>query len=379
MNKIVIIGTGLAGYMLAQELRKLDSNIHLTLITANDGAFYSKPLLSTSLTANREIHQIATSDAAVMANKLNADIRVATLVTRIDTSQKKIETNSGIFDYTKLVLAVGSKVIPVPLLGDAANEILSVNDLEDYARFRECIVEKKSIGILGAGLVGCEFANDLVNADFEVHVIDPSLYPLQRLLPEKVGRLFEKILKENGLYWHLGQLVSEINKINRGYELVLSHQQKLKVDVVMSAIGLQPNVHLAQISGVRTNYGISVDSFLQTNVQDIYALGDCAEVNGQVLCFIAPLSHCARALAKTLLGDLTHVVYPVMPVVLKTPSCPIVIVSPHRDSIGNWHVEGEGTDLKALYYDTEMKLSGFVLTGKRTRERADLIMQVHHL
>jgi rubredoxin-NAD+ reductase len=375
-HPIVIIGSGLAGYGLARELRKLDQAVPLTIITANDGAFYSKPLLSTSLTAKRDVTAIPAADAAAMSKQLNAEIQVASIVTQIHPEDKIVETLSGSVRYQKLILATGSSIINPPLLGNATTEIFSVNDLEDYARFCEVIANKKRIGLLGAGLVGCEFANDLTNTGHEVHVIDPAFYPLQRLLPEKLGRVLEGALQENGLKWHFGKLVSEINKVNNDYELTLSHQEKLQVEIVMSAIGLRPNIDLANSSGIKTNYGILVDRYLQTNVSDVYALGDCAEVSGLVLFFVAPLLHCASALAKTLVGNPTEVIYPVMPVVLKTPSCPIVIVSPPRNVSGEWQVEGEGKDLKALYYDQDHSLCGFALSGKMVLEKNQLIKEV---
>lgn len=376
---IVIIGSGLAGYMLAKEIRKLNKEIPLTIITANEGAFYSKPLLSTSLTAKRTVATIPTADVATMAKDLNADIRVATTVTKISPKDKSIETISGSIHYSKLVLATGACVIAPPLLGDAVSEILAVNDLEDYARFCEIIANKKKIAILGAGLVGCEFANDLINTGHEVHVIDPAFYPLQRLLPEALGRVLESALGDNGLTWHFGKLISEMNKTAQGYKLTLSHQEELNVDVVMSAIGLRPNIELASVSGIKTNYGILVDRFLTTDTPDIYALGDCAEVSGLVLFFVAPLLNCATALAKTLTGEPTEVIYPVMPVVLKTPSCPIVIASPPRNIQGEWRVEGEGRNLKALYYDANQNLCGFALTGKMVVEKMRLTKEMSPL
>lgn len=373
---ITIIGSGLAGYMLAKEIRKINTTSPLTIITANDGAFYSKPLLSTSLTAKRDVTRIPTADVAAMSKQLNAQIHVATEVKRINTEKNIVETLSGDFSYDKLVLATGSTVISPPLLGNATDSVLSVNDLEDYARFCEVIANKKKIAILGAGLVGCEFANDLINTHHEVHVIDPACYPLQRLLPERIGKILETALQNKGLNWHFGKLVSEVNRVDGSIELLLSHQERLQVDTIMSAIGLRPNINLAQASGIKTNYGILVDRFLRTSVPNVYALGDCAEVSGHVLFFVAPLLHCAAALAKTMLGDETQVVYPVMPVILKTPSCPIVIASPPRNIIGQWYIDGEDNDLKALYYDEYQQLCGFALTGKKVAEKNSLVAQV---
>jgi rubredoxin-NAD+ reductase len=372
-SSIVIIGTGLAGYILAKELRKIDTQSHLVIVTANDGTFYSKPLLSTSLTAKREIAKIATADVVTMAKQLNAEIHVATTVSRIDSANKRLELLNGFIPYQKLVIATGSSVIRPPLLGNAVDDILSVNDLEDYARFCEVIAGKKKIAILGAGLVGCEFANDLINTHHLVHMIDPACYPLQRLLPERLGRILETTLAENGLNWHFGHLVYEVNRIDSGYRLVLSDRRQLDVEVVMSAIGLRPKIELAEKAGIKTNYGILVDRYLQTSHQDIFALGDCAEVGGLVLFFVSPLLQCAKALAKTLTGNPTQVVYPVMPVVLKTPSCPIVIASPPRNLSGNWVIEGEGRDLLALYYDNNKQLTGFALTGKKVARKNELV------
>lgn len=375
-RSITIIGSGLAGYMLAKAIRKLDQDIPLIIITANDGSFYSKPLLSTSLTAKRQAAQIPTADVATMAKELNADIRIATNVTKIDPATKTLKTLNETLTYDQLVLATGASVINPPLLGNAVDHILSVNDLEDYSRFCEVIAQKNKIAILGAGLVGCEFANDLINTGHEVHVIDPAFYPLQRLLPERLGRILEQTLQTAGLHWHFGKLVSQMDKLDDNYRLTLSHQENLDVEVVMSAIGLRPNIELAQSSGLKTNYGIIVDRFLQTSEPDIYALGDCAEVSGHVLFFVAPLLQCVNALAKTITGTQTEVVYPVMPVVLKTPSCPIVIASPPRNIMGEWHIDGEEGHLKALYYDEEHNLCGFALTGKRVVEKNTLVKEV---
>lgn len=373
---LAIIGSGLAGYMLAREFRKLNTTQPLTIITANDGTFYSKPLLSTSLTAKRDISKLATANVVSMAKQLNAEIHIATTATRIDTCNKRVETLNEQIPYEKLIIATGSTVIRPPLLGNAVDDIFSVNDLEDYARFCDFIANKKRIAILGAGLVGCEFANDLINNGHDVHVIDPAYYPLQRILPEPLGRVLEKALASNGLNWHFGKLVSEINRHGSCYQLVLSHQDILEVDVVMSAIGLRPNIELASASGIKTNYGILVDSYLQTSDAHVYALGDCAEVSGLVLFFVAPLMECAKALAQNLAGNPVKVVYPIMPVVLKTPSCPIVIASPPRNSTGNWTIEGEGNDLRALYYDSTSNLVGFALTGKKVAEKNLLIKEM---
>jgi len=161
-STIVIIGSGLAGYTLIREIRKLDKAIPITLITREPGYFYSKPMLSTALASKKEASQLITTASEGMASQLGIDILAETDVSAIDATVQTLQTSAGQISYGKLVLALGSDQIRIPLEGNAASEVLTVNDLEDYEKFRQAIVGKKKVAIIGAGLIGCEFANDLV-------------------------------------------------------------------------------------------------------------------------------------------------------------------------------------------------------------------------
>jgi rubredoxin-NAD+ reductase len=166
--------------------------------------------------------------------------------------------------------------------------------------------------------------------------------------------------------------VDRIDKDKDRYTLTLSNGNFLETDVVLSAIGLRPHIALAKDAGLRVDRGIIVNKFLATSAASIYALGDCAEVCGTVLQYVAPLLACSRALAKTLAGEPTEVVYPAMPVVLKTPSCPLVVSPPPQDIEGQWQMSGEAMNRCALFYDNQQQLRGFALTGTMVKERANL-------
>lgn len=211
MKQIIIIGTGLAGYMLARELRALDSDAPLILITAKEGNFYSKPQLSTALTMKRSAEQLVTKSVDDMREQLNASIHTHTTVTNIDHANNQIEIKSEqgatqTLTYSKLILAIGSTTIHPPMLGNAVGDIISVNDLEQYGEFREMITDKKRIAMLGAGLVGCEFANDLSNVGYDVSVIAPAAYPVDRLLPREIAHELQTALADNGVNWVLETL-----------------------------------------------------------------------------------------------------------------------------------------------------------------------------
>lgn len=145
---------------------------------------------------------------------------------------------------------------------------------------------------------------------------------------------------------------------------------------MLSAIGLQPNVALARAAGLETGAGIRTDRLLRTSEPDIYALGDCAEVDGLVLPYVIPITHGARALAKTLLGEPTEVLYPAMPVVVKTPACPAVVCPPPAPG-GDWSVSADADGVKALHRGPDGESTdGFVLFGAHVKERMALAAQL---
>lgn len=376
MKPVIIIGSGLAGYGVAKEFRKLDTTTPLMIITGDDGRSYSKPMLSNAISKGKTVDQLVMADTHAMAAQLNAEIRTNARVTAINGAAHEISIGNEQIKYSKLVLALGASPIRLPLAGDAADTVLSVNDLQDYAQFRHAIEGKKKIAILGGGLIGCEFANDLANGGYQVHVIDRNQQPLGRLLPESVGVRLQKKLQDIGVVWHGGDTVKRIDHENGAYKITLESGSVVVADVVLSAIGLQPNVELARSAGITVNRGIVVDQYLQTSVQDVYALGDCAEVVGHVLPFVMPLMRAARALGDTLAGRQTKVIYPAMPVAVKTPSYPLVILPPPQGAVGEWQMTEEGESIRALYVDEQCEMKGFVLSGTFTSEAHKLAGQV---
>jgi len=141
---------------------------------------------------------------------------------------------------------------------------------------------------------------------------------------------------------------------------------------VVSAVGVRPSTALAKASGIATNRGVLTNRLLETNAPNVYAMGDCAEVNGHVLVYVAPLMAAARALGKTLAGEPTEVSYPAMPVTIKTPACPVVVAPPAMGAEGEWQIEADGNNVKAQFRDSSGALLGFALTGDATREKMAL-------
>ncbi|MCK1790079.1 NAD(P)/FAD-dependent oxidoreductase [Pseudomonas violetae] len=369
---VVIVGTGLAGYNLAREFRKLDGETPLLLITADDGRSYSKPMLSTGFGKNKDADGLSMSEPGAMAEQLKAEVRTHTRISGIDPGHKRLWIGEESVIYRDLVLAWGAETVRVPIEGDAADCVFPINDLEEYARFRAAAAGKRRVLLLGAGLIGCEFANDLMLGGYEVQLVAPCEQVMPALLHPAAAAAVQAGLESLGARFHLGPVLNRLQRVADGLEAHLSDGQVIPCDLVVSAIGLRPRIDLAAAAGVQVNRGVVVNRHLQTSHANIYALGDCAEVDGLNLLYVMPLMNCARALAQTLAGNPTTVNYGAMPITVKTPVCPLVVSPPPRGVEGVWTVEGQGADIKALCRDASGKLLGYALTGAAVMEKLAL-------
>jgi rubredoxin---NAD+ reductase len=251
-----------------------------------------------------------------------------------------------------------------------------VNSLDDYSRFRAASAGRRRVAVLGAGLIGCEFANDLAGAGYEVDVIDVAPQPLGRLLPPEAASAMREALARIGVRWHLGKTTRSVERTGKGYAVLFEDGTRIDTDAVLSAIGLRPRTALAQAAGLAVNRGIVVDRFLRTSDANVYALGDCAEVEGAVLPFVLPIMHAARALAATLAGREQPLRYPAMPVVVKTPALPAVVCPPPAGAAGAWRSDSEPGGIASRFVDAGQRLLGFSLVGTSSSHKQRLLKEM---
>ena len=386
-NPIIIIGAGLAGWTAARELRKLDKTTPVLLITADSGDFYAKPSLSNAFAQKRGPAQLVTTPAASMAHSQQVTLLAHTRVTAIDTASQTVRTSAGDFTYAKLVLATGAQPIRLPMAGDAASAVLSINSLQDFSDFHARLTRgaetdqttkaQKHVVIMGAGLIGCEFANDLISSGFAVSVVDPSRNPIGALLPAGLGEQLREALASQGVVWHFGTTVQAVDYLaerSGALTVQLANGQTLQADVVLSAIGLRADLGLAQAAGLVCERGMVVDACLQTSAANVYALGDAVQyAGGRTMPYVMPIMHAAKALAATLAGRPTQVQFPLMPVAIKTPALPLVVAPAEPGTVGQWAQNGPGV---WFFTDEAQAVKGFALSGPHTSRRAELAKQV---
>nr|WP_315428733.1 FAD-dependent oxidoreductase [uncultured Albidiferax sp.] len=386
-HPLLIIGAGLAGWQTVREFRKLDADMPITLVTADAGDFYAKPTLSNAFGQKRGPAQLVTTPAATIAQTLNVTLLTHTRVTAIDTATQTVQTSTGTLPYRDLVLATGAQAIRVPLAGDAADQALSVNSLDDFGVFHQRLTglgEGARVAIMGAGLIGCEFANDLAGAGYAVTVIDPADRPLAALLPPTASVQLQEALAGLSVQWHLGATVQAVNRQADVLALTLSNGQTVVADILLSAIGLRADTSLAQAADIACERGIVVDRQLQTSAPHVWALGDSAQYasaaspgapTGRPLPYVMPIMAAAKVLAASLHGTAASLEFAAMPVAIKTPALPIVAHPPAPGQLGQWveQVLGEWWFASA---ELPERAHGFVLTGPHTSKRMALVKQM---
>lgn len=432
---VIIIGSGMAGYTLARELRKLTTSLPIVMVCQDSGDSYAKPTLSNAYAQNKLADSIANASAEKMAETLNLTLLNFHQVTDINAAEQFIvvrslvnEASQTTLAYRDLVLATGAHSRLLPNLAVNYQTIFTVNHLDEYKSFQQRLNTLKSqklapvkVAIIGAGLIGCEFANDLIGqnianqtADITVAVFDKAARPLAQQLPSQAGIMLQDALTQSGVTFYLGTDITSIttnvntnNDTNDNATVTISfdkdnHSQTFEADIVLIAIGLVANTDLAASANIaiassqhinptithlpRTvQQGIKVDAYLATSAKHIYAIGDCANVMGSYMPYVMPLMNQAKALAKTLADPNmapTKVAYPAMPVAIKTPSLPLVVLpvsGQYSDDQLYWQTTqtADGMVMTAHPKDDSNSILGFVLAGKEAaKQRLTLTKQV---
>jgi rubredoxin-NAD+ reductase len=382
VDPIIIVGAGMAAYNLARELRKQDGDRPLLIIARDGAGSYAKPMLSNAFALGKDAPDLISASVDAMAAQLKATVLPHTSVTAIDHTSQTISTSAGAFRYSALVLALGAQPIRLPMAGSGAADVLSVNNLDDYAVLRAQLARQDGparVAILGAGLIGCEFADDLSGAGHHVTLVDPNPRPLAALAAPGLSQALTEAWQQRSIALRLGTTATAIERHDGALHVWLADGSTVAADIVISAVGLRPDTALAAASGLATRRGIVVDAYGQTSVPGIYALGDCAEYDGNgVLPYVAPLLAAARAIARTLAGTPTPIALGQDAIIVKTTSCRLALAPPQAGSEGNWIEDQDGGHAVARFIDMQGRLRGFGVAPATPAMRKQLQDEMAH-
>ena len=372
-DAIVIVGSGYAGWTLAEKIRLQNPDAKISLITACDGAVYPKPALSMALSQNRAAEDLVEYSAAEKAKALDMGVKTRTKVMSINPARKRLMTTTGTIEYDKLVLAMGASPIKPQLVGDAASDVMTINDLSAYKKFRATLEGKRHITLIGGGLIAVELAEDLASKNYAVTLLVRGGHLMRNILPGLVADRLSNLLAKNKINVQYDVDVEQINHAAQGVELKFDDGETMQTDLVIAAIGLKPNIGLAKKAGLQVKQGIMVNAQMQTSDADIYALGDCVEFEGEVQAYLEPIRRQAAVIADHLCGK--YAAFELKPALIKTktPSLAIISCPPLKKDAqqGGWTKieahQGQGLEVSYLVNN---ELKGFVLSGELVTQAA---------
>ena len=361
---ILIIGSGYAGWQAAEAIRQQNADAVITLLTADDGTVYPKPALSMALSQNRTPDDLPEATANQKAAELDLGIKVRTKVMSINTKRKKVMTTTGGFSYGKLVLATGAKALMPQVDGDASHEMVTINDLSAYKKFYKTLQNVNKVTLVGGGLIATELAEDLRSFGVEVDMIIRGSHLMSQIMPEAISNNLESKLQARGVNLIFNSELKEMNRTETGYQLKTDQGEQYETDLVLAAIGIAPNIDLAKKAKLETNIGVCINHHCQSSDEDVYAIGDCAELDGVVQAYLEPIRRQVKALASHLYSD-SAVNFNLLPTLIKTktPSLSIMLSPPLVATHGQWESSVKiGENQKLLYKDGD-DVSGFALSG----------------
>ncbi|MTD39428.1 NADH:flavorubredoxin reductase NorW [Erwinia sp. CPCC 100877] len=371
---IVIIGSGFAARQLVKNIRKFDADVPLTLIAADSIDEYNKPDLSHVMSQRQRADEMTRQSAREFAEQFNLRLVPDTWVTEIDADNRMVKGNGQQWRYDSLVLATGSSARLPPVEG--RNLLLTLNSQQEYRACESRLIDARRVLILGGGLIGCELAMDFCRAGKQVTVVDNGPGLLASMLPPEVSGRLQHKLSAMGVEILLGQQLAMLSRGATGLEVKLASGRALEVDEAISAIGLHANIDLARQAGLTVNQGIVVDDGLRTSREHIYALGDCAEINGRLMPFLQPILLGAITLAKNLVGQNASLNLPPMLVKIKTPELPLQLAGETGRRDLNWQISTGAEGLVAKGFDPTRKLRAFVVSEGQVPQAFALLREL---
>ena len=371
---IVIIGSGFAARQLVKNIRKQDPNIPLTLIAADSMDEYNKPDLSHVVSRGQNADDLTLQTAGEFAEQYNLRLFPHTWVSDIDADNQVVKSQDREWRYDKLVLATGATPFIPPVPGREL--MLTLNSQREYGAAQSQLRDAKRVLIVGGGLIGCELAMDFCRAGKAVTVVDNSASVLSALMPPEASSRLQHRLTDMGVDLMLKSQLQSLAQNADGIRVTLDRQRTLTVDAVVAAAGLRPETALARHAGLQTHRGVVVNSQLQTSHPAIYALGDCAEINGMVLPFLQPILLSAMCLGKNLLTQQGELKLPPMLVKVKTPDLPLHLAGDTRREDLTWHIVAAKDGLVAKGVDAENQLRAFVVSEDRMKDVFALLKQL---
>lgn len=303
-RRLVVVGNGMAATRLVQELRRRSGTREWSMTVVGDERqnAYNRVLLSNVLSGATPIDALRLTPVDID----DVDIRLGVTVTSIDRARQLVVTSAGVIPYDVLVLATGSTAVVPPITGLVTPEgglrpgAAVFRTLDDCKRIIALAEHARTAIVLGGGLLGLEAARGLAGRGLVVDLVHNAPHLMERQLDSTAGNVLSRTIRGLGVRVHTNATTLAMTGTDAITGVQLDDGRALDADLVVIACGVRPNVALARECGLVVERGIVVDDTLRTSDGDIYAIGECAQHEGEVYGLVAPAWEQATVLAELL-------------------------------------------------------------------------------
>ena len=303
MKRVVVIGNGMAGARVVDELLRRDPSLRITVFGAEQQPSYNRILLSDVLAGKRRQQDVALVEVDGPVRHLGV------AVTRIDRAARTVHAADGTdASYDALVLATGSLPVVPPVHGIAGPDgnlldgVFVFRTLEDCAAIAKRAKRATRAIVVGGGLLGLEAARGLLQHGLRVDLVHGMGHLMDVQLDPAAGAVLRRSVEALGVEVHLGSFASRVAGSRTVTGVGLADGRVVDGDLVVLACGVRPNVALARDAGLAVERGVVVDDLLLTDDPDVFAIGECAQHRGEVYGLVAPAWEQAAVVADVLTG-----------------------------------------------------------------------------
>jgi nitrite reductase (NADH) large subunit len=303
-GKLVVVGNGMAGMRAVEELlARAPDRFDITVIGAELQPNYSRILLSAVLAGEKTFDEIVLN-SQVWYSQHGVRLMAGKNATAIDRAARRVVLADGnAIPYDKLLLATGSKPMAPPMPGLGLRNVRAFRDIADVEAMIECAKRYQRVVVIGGGLLGLEAAWGLKRRGMSVALVHLMPTLMERQLDAAAGILLHRDLEARGIAFFTNSQTEEILGAERAEAVLLADGRRIAADLVVLAVGVRPNIDLANTAKLDANRGILVGDDMATSDPDIYAVGECIEHNGRVFGLVAPIWDQAKVCGARLAGD----------------------------------------------------------------------------
>ena len=366
--KIAIVGNGICGTTAAKSISENSPGAKISIFTDEEYNYYPRPLLDRLLAETMDLNQLFPYNDE-WYKKRGIEVSLKNKVLDIDLSSKKLKTEKdGWQDFDRVLLTTGASPFVPPIEGINAREVFTYRNISDVLKIRVFARGKRRAVVIGGGLLGLETAKALTDRGLKVTIVEHNSRLLPRQLDDEGGQILKSIIEKSNIEVVLQVTCDRI--LAEGAKTCLLTKQigKLEADLFVVSAGVRSNIELARNCGIGIGKGITVDKYMKTSCENIYAAGDCAEFNGTVYGIIPAAIDQGLAAASNIIDKQFEYKGTTFQATLKVMGIDLT-------SIGTVNPEGEGYETvcrkdasKSIYRKCVIKdgkLVGAILLGEK--------------